>query len=195
MPEIDTAAELPETAQLDLIRTELAECEKRRPDVFALARVASLARSIEPELLRTLRMELKLSAGDMPVTVAAESGLWFSDFVESRGADGITLLPEALQVLRPRVKADSTLLDDARKIIETAHESAPGVLRWEERLVYLALAGKQTELQEQVLRGIGSIRDGTRLPLANWIADMWPRLPPEAATHPLMAKLHEMPLE
>ena len=137
-------------------------------------------------------MELRLSAENVPVTVAAESGLWFSDFVESRGTDGITLLPEALQLLRPRLQEDSKLLEDARNIIEIAHESAPQVLQWEERLVYLALAGRQIEMQEQVLRGIGSIRDGTRLPLADWIADMWPRLPPKAATHPLMAKLHEM---
>ena len=47
MPEINTA-EFPETAQLEFIRTELLDCEQRRPDVFALAKVTSLARSIEP---------------------------------------------------------------------------------------------------------------------------------------------------
>jgi hypothetical protein len=192
MPPIGTATESQRIATLDAIEGALAEWEQRRPDAFALATVASLARSIESELLRALRVELKLSAGGVPVTVSAESGIWFSDFVESRGADGITLLPEVLQALRPRLKEDPTLLKDARRIIEVAHESAPEVLRWEERLVYLALTGEASLLEQEALRGVRSISKGTRQLLVTWIDEMWPRLPVEATSNVLMGKLRQL---
>ncbi len=191
MQEIDVT-ELPEEVESDLILAELADYEQGRPDILALAIVASLARSIEPELLRSLRVELRLNAGNLPVTVSAESGLWSSSLVESRGSDRITLLPEASQLLRTRLQADPPLLEAARKIIEAAHRGSPQVLQWEERLVYLGLTERVADLHEQVLRGIASLRDGTRLPLSNWIAEMWPRLPREAAIHPLMGKLRQM---
>src|SRR5262249_34970166 len=76
---------------------------RRRPDdVISPARGAaelavplSIAVRIEPELIRAIRLAV------LPyLDVAAESDLWFSDLVASRGPDSIVLKPEVLPGLR-----------------------------------------------------------------------------------------------
>jgi hypothetical protein len=193
MPEVEIANALAPD-RIDGARSALNEYDRKRPDLVALAAVTSLARSIEPELLRSLRLGLGPEISGTRVTVATESALWFSNFVESRGADAITLLPEAVQVLRPRLARDRQLLDRAREIIEESHKSAPDVLQWEERVVYLALTGQNSMLDEEALRGVRTISNGTRLPLVNWITEMWLRLPPEACRNALMVKMHHVAL-
>jgi tetratricopeptide (TPR) repeat protein len=156
-----------------------------------LARVASLARSVEPELLRALRLGLGARISGTRLSVSAESALWFSNFVESRGADAITLRPEVLYVLRPELANDPQLLQGARTIVEDCHKSAPDVLQWEERIVYLALTGQTALLEQEIWRGLRSVSQGTRQPLVNWISDMWLRLPPEATSNPVLGKLYQ----
>ena len=192
MPEVVTLIDDLDPELIEAGRSEVAFCAQRTPEVAALATVASLARSIEPELLRSLRLGLGSRISGMPISVSAESALWFSNLVESRGADAITLLPEALRVLRPQLAGDRQLLEEARAIVEDCHKSAPEVLQWEERIVYLALMGKTALLEEEVLRGLRSISSGPRQPLANWISDMWLRLPPEASANPLIGKLYQV---
>jgi len=192
MQDVATYIDVMDPDLIEAARSELSVCERRIPEVAALATVASLARSIEPELLRSLRLGLGSQILGRRISVSAESALWFSNFVESRGADAITLLPEALQVLRPRLANDPQLLEDARAIIEDCHKSAPDVLQWEERIVYLALTGKTSLMEDEVMRGLRSISSGTRRPLVNWISDMWLRLPPQASSNPLILKLHRV---
>jgi len=73
------------------------------------------------------------------------------------------------------------ILDEkARDIIADCHKSAPEVLQWEEKIVYLALKEDTVALEAEARRGIRSIRSFRRLPLANWITEMWLRLPPAA---------------
>ena len=97
--------------ELDAAQQLLSYYEGARPDLIILAMLASLAKKIEPELLRALRLSLsdQFSADKRP-TVGTEAALWFSPFVESRGPDGITLLPEFSELLRERLKSDSSLL-------------------------------------------------------------------------------------
>src|SRR5262249_24520346 len=60
-----------------------------------LAVPLSVAVRIEPELIRAIRLAV------LPyLDVAAESDLWFSDLVASRGPDSIVLKPEVLPGLR-----------------------------------------------------------------------------------------------
>jgi tetratricopeptide (TPR) repeat protein len=176
---------------IEAARSELDSWTRRTPEVAALAGVASLARSIEPELLRALRIGLGTRISGRRISVSAESALWFSSFVESRGTDAITLLPEALHVLRPLLADDPQLLKDARIIVEDCHKSAPDVLQWEERIVYLALTGQTALLEEEIRRGLRSVSQGTRQPLASWISDMWLRLPPAAKSNPLLVTLYQ----
>ncbi len=176
---------------IEAARSELAACTRRTPEVVALASVASLARSVEPELLRALRLGLGARISGPRLSVSAESALWFSNFVESRGADAITLRPEILYVLRPELANDRKLLEEARTIVEDCHKSAPDVLQWEERIVYLALTDHTALLEEEIWRGLRSVSQGTRQPLVNWISDMWLRLPPEATSNPVLGKLYQ----
>ncbi len=192
MPEVEPIMNGMDAVLIDAARSELAVFDAGRSDVASLATVASLARTIEPELLRSLRLALGDRLPGKRITVATESALWFSSLVEGRGSEGITLLPEVLQVVRPRLAANRQLLEDARVIVEESHRSAPDVLQWEERIVYLSLTGQNSELEKEILRGVYSISKGTRLPLANWIGDMWTRLPPEAQQNPLMIKLRQV---
>ena len=166
---------------------------RKRPDVVALASVISLARVIEPELLRALRLRLSPQF-KVQVTVDSESALWFSSFVESRGVGGITLLPAALQILRIELAKDQQLLEEAYKIIKSFHEFSPDVLQWEERIIYFAITGQQSRLEEEALRGVRSISQEIRRPLVNWINEMWHRLPPEARSNPLIIKLNQVAL-
>jgi hypothetical protein len=192
MPEIVTFPDVLDPDLIEAARAQLSVCERRMPEVAALATVASLARSIEPELLRALRVGLGSRIFERRISVSAESALWFSNFVESRGADAITLLPESLRVLRPRLAINLELLEHARAIVADCHRSAPEVLQWEERIVYLALTGKTSLMEDEVMRGLRSISSGTRRPLVNWISDMWLRLPPEASSNLLIGKLHQV---
>ncbi len=176
---------------IEAARSELAVYSRRTPEVVALASVASLARAVEPELLRALRVGLGTRISGTRLSVSAESTLWFSDLVESRGADAITLRPEVLYVLRPKLATDRQLLEDARTIVEDCHKSAPDVLQWEERIVYLALTGRTAMLEEETWRGLRSVSQGMRQPLVNWISDMWLRLPSEATSNPVLNKLYQ----
>src|SRR5882724_10967403 len=118
-----------------------AESIKRlRAPAAALAEAVSLAIRIEPQLLRKMRLEL-FPAADAGV----EADLWFSPIVESRAPSGIVLQQEAALVLRQRLKEKPSTLEAAWGVIERLHGSISPALFAEERLAYLALAGRYTE--------------------------------------------------
>jgi len=185
------------TAQeLDAAQKRLSYYERSRPDVVILAMLASMARKIEPELLRALRFSLSdRFLEDRRPTVGTEAALWFSSFIESRGPDGITLLPEFCKLLRERLKADSSLLEATYKVIQECHVNSPPIICWEENLIYLSISncvvgGKRKQLIDQeVLKVAKSISTGERPGLEEWVVEMGDRLPEAASRDPLVAQL------
>jgi GTPase SAR1 family protein len=173
-------------------RSLLGRYRSTHPDVIALAALASLARRIEPELLRRLRLELAHRfPAEMRPTVGSESKLWFSQLVETRGADSITLVPEVIEELRSELTSRG-LVEDCYAVIAECHRAAPPVIRWEEELVRLGLSDEPAALERMrdlSLRAASAIRGGGREGLEEWIREMWPRLPPETARHPSVGRL------
>jgi small GTP-binding protein len=174
----------------------LREWEQTRADVVALAMVASLARRIEPELLRALRLSLRhWFTGVRWPTVGTEAALWFSPFVESRGPDSITLLPEFTARLRERLQATEELLEAARQVVLKCHAAAPPVIQWEEALIYLSLSARGTDadrvaqLERLVWRAVKGLASGRRRGLCECIVEMAPRLPGTAKSAPPFALL------
>jgi len=167
-----------------------------RPDVITLAMLSSVARRIEPELLRALRLAFsdRFPAEYRP-TVATEAALWFSLLVESRGPDNITLLPEFSLILRDRLKADQTLLKATYDVIKNCHQFVSPVISWEEDLVFLNLdildpeSDRKKNFEQNILRAIKAISEDDRPSLEEWIVEMRNRLPETANNNPLMALL------
>ncbi len=185
--------------QKDSARKRLGEYACIRPDVVTLATLASLARRIEPELLRALRLALsnRFSADYRP-TVATEAALWFSPFIESRGPDNITLLPEFSQLLQERLRADQGLLEAANDVIKNCHQLISPVIRWEEELVYLSLNENTPEserkhiFEQNIWRVIKAISKDNRPSLEEWVVEMGNRLPDTANLNPLLAQLRNL---
>lgn len=181
----------------ELARETLRTLEAARPDVVGLAILAALARKIEPELLRALRLELsdRLPAESHP-HAGTEAALWFSPLVESRGPDSITLLPEVSRELRDRLRADSALFEASHAIIEECHRDIAPVVRWEEELVYVALTGELTEMNRQrrirdaARLALEAISTNTRVGLEDRVREMWTRLPAPATTNSYLSNVH-----
>jgi internalin A len=170
--------------------------QRSRPDVVSLALLVCLARKIEPELLRHLRLKFSdYFSGDKKPHVGTESALWFSTLVESRGADGVTLLPGVLNLLRRQLKKEhSELLEKIRLEILICHESVPPVVRWEEDLVYYSLSTKQTaghqaRLRSSILEAAKAILSNKREGLDELINRMPVRVPAELFRHEDFKKL------
>jgi hypothetical protein len=177
----------------------LSSVKSARADVLALATVASLARRIEPELLRTLRLSLADRFGTDPRPHAGtESALWFSPLVESRGPDSITLLPEISRQLQDLLMADGELLEAAHAVIEECHRDLPPVLRWEEELVYVALTStlseiaRQRRIKDAAQEALDAISQNNRPGLEDRVREMWTRLPAPATTNSYLANMHHL---
>jgi internalin A len=170
-----------------------------RGDVVALATVASLARRIEPELLRALRLGLaeRFAPTSRP-HVGTEAALWFSPIVESRGPDSITLTSHVSRLLQDRLATNGELLEAARAVIEDCHRDMPAVLRWEEEVVYLALTSTLTEIarqrriREAARQAYDAISTNNRPGLEDRVREMWTRLPPLATTNSFLANVHQI---
>ena len=98
---------------------------KRSPDAVKLARLASPAVIIEPELLRSLRVSVALG-----LNVGAEADLWFSSLVSSRSPDAITLKKPIAKALRAQLREswhneplERQRLEAARKVMEDVHKN------------------------------------------------------------------------
>lgn len=189
--------------EIEDARKLLTEYESKRPDVVSLAMLSSLARRIEPEVLRELRLELADRLDEKyslkhRLTVATEAALWFSPLLESRGPDNITLLAEFSHLLRERLKEDQELLDKAHEIIDRLHQSVSPVILWEEDLVYLSLrkdfseTRNRKEFDRRVLQAIKAIETEERPGLEQWIMEMGVRLPKAANLNLSLAYLHDL---
>jgi internalin A len=182
--------------QQEYAKREVEFYENSSPDVISLALLVSLARKIEPELIRTLRLELSDHFTlDKKPNVGTEFTLWFSNLVESRGSDSITLLPGVSDLLRKRLKEeDPELLREIRQIIVNCHQSIPPVIKWEEDLVYYSLISKgedhyQRLIYETVLKAAKAVQSGERKGLDEWISRMYLRIPKELSENKHFRKL------
>jgi hypothetical protein len=154
--------------------------EERDPEVVVLARDASLAVSVEPELLRRLRLELQ------PETHASvEADLWFGPLVRARGADGFVMRDAVVELLREELAADPPRLARVRELVEAAHTHLPVLIRQEERLVWLALRAETTdiEIQRELNKLLRAIVDPRRPNLAGWARRALPTLPSRVRDH------------
>jgi hypothetical protein len=160
-------------------RDLVALLERRNRTAADLARFASLAVKIEPELLRTLRLAL-LPGAD----VSAESDLWFSEIVETQGPGGIVLLPEAAALLRTEIPGG---VDRAWAVVRRAHRVLPQIVRLEETIIWMALSGSKARAIEKLLGQVLSAMygdAGRREDLSAWALRALPRLPPAARDLP-----------
>jgi hypothetical protein len=142
-----------------------------------LARWCSLAVKVEPTLLRSLRLEL-----EPRLDVGAESDLWWSDLVGTRGHDGILLRPAIADELREELRALLAAGDPrpglARRIITNAHAASAPAIVLEEDLAWAAAADPDPEARaEELMREpLRAFADG-RTSVASWVAQSLPRLP------------------
>jgi hypothetical protein len=147
------------------------------PEAVLLARLASLATRIEPNLLRRLRTELLPEAD-----VSAEADLWFSALIDSAGSDAIELDPRVADILRTDLARDAGLLENAARITHEAHVHLPPALRLEEQIIALGLSGDEdagTRIDEALSAALRTLTgDPVRArETARWFARAWPRLP------------------
>lgn len=168
----------------DIAEKRLEFYKNVQPDVFTLAMLASLARKVEPELLRSLRLNLShyFEDGNRP-HVGTESGLWFSSLIESRGVESITLLPRVLKILRHSLKQNSDLLEEVYAITKCVHQNVPPIIGWEENLTYFGLSSKLSETQrtnliyKTTLEAVKAIKGGDRNSLGEIVLDISRRIP------------------
>jgi 3',5'-cyclic AMP phosphodiesterase CpdA len=145
------------------------------PAAVALARVASLAARVEPELLRSLRVELFPGFDS-----AAEADVWWSNIVDVRSPTGIRLSEQALADLRSSLADDPTQAAAARAVIERVHVDAPDVVKLEESLVYQTIGPKDmARVDRELGRALGTMLEepGRRDELAAWAVGALSRLP------------------
>jgi hypothetical protein len=163
---------------LDDAADRLNALQQRRREVVRLAQMASLAVRIEPHLLRQLRVQCVPEAD-----VGAEADLWFSDIVESRGADAIVLDGSVVRLLRERLACEPERFELAAKLTGKAHEEAAAALQLEERIIVLAARkhdGAVAEIDEALQPAVRAMRESDRRAreIARWWMRAAPRLDP-----------------
>ena len=151
------------------------------PGAAELAVPLSIAVRIESELVRAIRLAV------LPyLDVAAESDLWFSDLVASRGPDSIILRPDVLPGLRAQLAdrlARSALGDPIRSVGEITariHASASPALLLEERVAWLAASqgdGGGPAIEDELRTALYALQVQGRTGVADWVAGAWGRLP------------------
>jgi WD40 repeat protein/GTPase SAR1 family protein len=164
-----------------------------RPDVVTLAMLASVARRVEPELLRALRLATAHHFDEQSRPDAGTEGaLWFSRLVETRGPDSITLIPAVTERLRSELQ-QLGLVRHCSKIVEDLHQRLAPVIKWEEKLVRLGLSGVRANERDTVeslaAEALLAVRSGTREGLEQLLGEMWFRLPEDVIAHPSIGTL------
>jgi len=150
----------------------IEKLESKNPNAVQLAKMVSLAMRIETELLRKARLEL------LPGTDAgAEADLWFSDLVESRNPAAIVFRRDVSDVLRENLAENQAELDAAWQLIETVHKDISPAVFAEEKLTWLALSGRQRQMQELLRSVVATMIQPQRAGLLEWAARAFPRLP------------------
>ena len=147
------------------------------PAVLELATLGSLATRIEPQLLRTLRVNLAphLRSG-------TEADFWFSPLVAARASTGVVLSAEFVQPLRDALAIDRNRLDGAWRITERAHRDGSPVLLAEEELAWLSARGLTAADENERARGllrrlVATLIDENQSEMVNWAGRAVLRLP------------------
>lgn len=156
----------------------LALLASRDPDALRLARFASLAARIEPELLRALRLEL-LSG----VSTSAEADVWFSEAVLVRGATAITFDSEVAAHLRADLLQEGPpRVARAFRIVQRVHAAGPELLQLEEKLILVSLRERTRTIEAIAGRVLRTMLDDPArgADLAAWAQRALPRLPAPA---------------
>src|SRR5580704_3941211 len=155
--------------------TPVGLIERLDAPTVALAEAVSLAVRVEPELLRKMRLEL------FPATNAGiEADLWFSPLIESRAQSGIVFDQGLAQLLRQRLAERVERLEAAWRVTESVHRHVSPAILAEEKLAYLALAGKYDEMRELLRSVVATLVSPRGRRLAGWAARAIGRLPEEA---------------
>ncbi|MGZ6613100.1 MAG: toll/interleukin-1 receptor domain-containing protein [Solirubrobacteraceae bacterium] len=156
----------------------IAVAARQAPEIFDLARPLSLAVRVDPALLRRMRLELTPKLGP-----GAESDLWFSPLVASRGADGFVLDTGVAAILREALAANPAELDRAAKLVEEMHRDEADSIRLEEAVTALALRRdvELSALEERLrpaVRALTTADHERRADVARWVLRALPRMPP-----------------
>jgi hypothetical protein len=161
--------ELPEPEAVDVQALWLRQHENAGAKLAAMVSLASL---VDPGLLRTARLELKLP-------VSAEIALRCSPIVSSAGQGGLVLADEVLPELRGQL-VRSEMLALAWELTRARHQAISPALAMEEMLTYYAIAGggNAGNLAESELnRALVAIVRDQKTQMAAWAARALPRLP------------------
>ena len=129
----------------------------REHDSRDLLKRAAFAARIEPDLLRRLRLELRLN-----LDAGAEADVWFGPWARFRGPDGFILAPEHAAALRAELFAeDEAAYDAAWEVTRRAHATAPAAVRVEEELRYLdGRPGTEDRARQLLQHAIGAVIGG-----------------------------------
>src|SRR5258708_25165743 len=109
----------------------LAALEAKNADARRLARLASLAVQVDPELLRRLRLRLLPTAD-----ASAEADIWFSEAVDSKSPNAMVLRAD----VRAQLQQELSVADRnaAASIIAEMHAGISEVVRIQEQVDALA---------------------------------------------------------
>jgi deferrochelatase/peroxidase EfeB len=158
------------------------------PSVAAqyLATLLSVAIRIEPELIRAMRL------GVAPhLDVSAEVDLWFSEWVGTRSAEAIVLLPGVRAKLHERLEALLRQHDRSHPVYQVwaqlaeVHADASPALLLEEQVTWLAVNSSDdgddlSSIEDALVPALRAFGVERRSGLADWFAAAWRRLPPRA---------------
>ncbi|MFF8934682.1 CHAT domain-containing protein [Streptomyces paradoxus] len=156
-------------------------------DAVDVATLLSTTVRVEPELLRAVRVELLPHAD-----VAAESDLWFSQWVATRNPRAMVLFPDVQRELTARLPEvlarcasppGTTPADHLRDLIVRCHQHLSPLMQVEEEVLWsLALGGdsgnglrQAEEALRSVLRAL--VEHEGRESIADWIVSVGQRLP------------------
>jgi hypothetical protein len=177
-----------------LAAAALAEMAGRRPDVVALARVASVAAIVEPALLRRLRLGIPALAGPgWALDAGAEADLWFSRLAHVATAGQLTLRPAVAELLRDQLAEPrhGETARAARQIVMAAHAGHPDMVQLEERIIWSVVIGDTADVGRALDRALAAIRLGPdrAAEVVRWVMQARRRLPPAALRHPAGLRL------
>jgi hypothetical protein len=128
------------------------------PYAYELACLASAAGFVNAPLLRHLRRHLLPDDAD----ACAEASVWWADFVEHRGVNGVTFHPAALDALRDDL-ARHRSRDEAITAVQALHAGGPALLILEEQLIALALTRAPIDrLEARLAAAVAALRDSAR---------------------------------
>ncbi|MFJ9018947.1 hypothetical protein ACIRPU_03005 [Streptomyces sp. NPDC102259] len=153
--------------------------------VLDLATALSVAVRVEPELIRAVRLALFPRFG-----VETEAELWFSGLVRSQGAEEIVFETEVRRRLHRRLggwlrrQPPDAPVHSLWRVVERVHRDLSPALFLEERVTWLAVAGRPAEIDNALAPVFKAIAHENRDGLKQWLASAWNRLPQDVRDSP-----------